>query len=173
MKYSSRQEFHRYKEYSLATVRRRFFAFLIDWLVLILLYVIIVLLFALSNMNIEKVNVHSMFDVDLEMTNTPAFFMSVMKIFLGVLPILYFSLMFFFWNGKTIGKSLLRIRAVSLYHEHLGLWHSIERSLGYFASALEFGLGYFQVFWNPNRMTLHDKIGETVVIYIPGRKKHR
>jgi hypothetical protein len=42
--------------------------------------------------------------------------------------------------------------------------------LGYFASAFEFGFGFFQAFWNPNRMALHDKIGETIVIEIPGKK---
>jgi len=59
-----------------------------------------------------------------------------------------------------------------LYQEHLGLWHCVERSLGYFASALEFGFGYVQAFWNPNRMTLHDKIGETIVVALP-TKKHK
>jgi hypothetical protein len=29
---------------------------------------------------------------------------------------------------------------------------------------LEFGFGYIQALWNPNRMALHDKIGETIVI---------
>jgi hypothetical protein len=57
-----------------------------------------------------------------------------------------------------------------MYHRRLGLWHCIERSLGYIASTLEAGLGFLQVFWNPNKMTLHDKIGETVVINI--RKKN-
>jgi uncharacterized RDD family membrane protein YckC len=173
MNYSLRPEFHHDRTYPLATIRRRFFAFLIDWMVLILLYFSIILLFAVFNMSISKINVHSIFDVDLEMSNTSSFFVTCMKFLLGLLPVLYFSLMFFFWNGKTIGKSLLRIRAISLYHEHIGLWHCIERSLGYFASALEFGFGYIQALWNPNRMSLHDKIGETVVIYIPGRKKQK
>jgi uncharacterized RDD family membrane protein YckC len=44
--------------------------------------------------------------------------------------------------------------------------------LGYFASALEFGFGYIQAIWNPNRMSLHDKIGETIVIQVPV-KRHR
>jgi uncharacterized RDD family membrane protein YckC len=40
-------------------------------------------------------------------------------------------------NGATIGKRIMKIRAVSLVHERLSLWHSIERALGYGASALE------------------------------------
>jgi len=52
----------------------------------------------------------------------------------------------------------------------LGFWHCFERSLGYFTSALEFGFGYIQAIWNPNRMALHDKIGETIVISLPRKK---
>jgi hypothetical protein len=71
---------------------------------------------------------------------------------------------------QSLGKYFLRLKGLSLYHEHLGFWHCIERSLGYFASALEFGIGFIQAFGNPNRMTLHDKIGETIVIELPVKK---
>ena len=77
---------------------------------------------------------------------------------------------FYFSKGQTIGKYFLRIKVLSIYHEHLGLWHCIERSLGYIVSALEFGFGYLQALWNPNRMALHDKIGETVVIECNAKK---
>jgi uncharacterized RDD family membrane protein YckC len=86
------------------------------------------------------------------------------KILLGLIPVIYFTLAFYFWKGQTIGKRILRLRVISLYHEHLGLWHCFERSLGYYASTLEGGFGFIQAFWNPNRMALHDKIGETIVI---------
>jgi uncharacterized RDD family membrane protein YckC len=121
-------------------------------------------------MDISKINVHGIFDVEIEMDNTPSSVITVMKFFLGLLPVIYFTCQFYFWKGQTIGKYFLRIKVLSLYHEHLGLWHCIERSLGYFASALEFGFGYIQAFWNPNRMTLHDKIGETIVVERPSKK---
>jgi uncharacterized RDD family membrane protein YckC len=115
-------------------------------------------------MNITNINVHGVFEVELEMENTPSYVILLMKLLLGLLPVLYFTLLFYFWKGQTPGKYFLRIRVLSLYHEKIGLWHCIERSLGYFASALEFGFGFIQAFWNPNRMALHDKIGETVVV---------
>ena len=172
MIYKTRQELYRGNEFILATIKKRFVAFLIDWIVLILTYFCIIVLFSLFNMNISNINVHGIFDVEVEMNNTPPFLITCLKFLFGLLPIFYFALSFYFYNGQTIGKFLLRIRVLSLYHEHLGMWHCIERSLGYFASALEFGFGYIQAFWNPNRMTLHDKIGETIVVECPA-KKHK
>jgi uncharacterized RDD family membrane protein YckC len=90
----------------------------------------------------------------------------IIKCILISLPSLYFTLITFFLNGQSIGKMIFRIRVVSLYHEKIGFWHCLERSLGYVASTLEFGLGFLQAIWNKNRMTLHDKIAETIVIKI-------
>jgi uncharacterized RDD family membrane protein YckC len=79
---------------------------------------------------------------------------------------LYFGLWTYFGKGQTLGKKLMRIRVVSLTHSHLGFWHSIERSLGYGASILEGGFGFFQFFIYPNRQTLHDRIAETIVVKV-------
>ena len=70
-------------------------------------------------------------------------------------------------NGQTLGKRLMKIRAVSLVHKRLWLWHSIERALGYGASALEGGFGFLQYFIHPNRRTVHDRIAETIVVSEP------
>jgi uncharacterized RDD family membrane protein YckC len=172
MNYKIRHEFHHGKEFMLATIKRRFVAFLIDWTVIVLIYCCIIILFASLNMNISKVNVHSIFDVEIGMDNTQQYLITLLKFLFGFLPVLYFTISFYFFKGQTIGKYFLRIKVLSLYHEHIGLWHCIERSLGYFASALEFGFGFIQAIWNPNRMTLHDKIGETIVIELPV-KKHK
>jgi uncharacterized RDD family membrane protein YckC len=49
-------------------------------------------------------------------------------------------------------------------HRRMTLWHSFERALGYGASALELGFGFFQYFIHPNRRTVHDRIAETIVV---------
>jgi uncharacterized RDD family membrane protein YckC len=67
-------------------------------------------------------------------------------------------------NGATIGKKILRIRAVSLVHQRLSLWHSVERALGYGASTLEAFFGFYQFFIDPNRQTVHDRIAKTIVV---------
>jgi uncharacterized RDD family membrane protein YckC len=78
--------------------------------------------------------------------------------------VLYFGLFTYWGKGKTPGKWLLKIRVVSLAHEHISLWHAIERALGYGASTLELGFGFLQYFIHPNKQTVHDRIAETIVI---------
>ena len=80
------------------------------------------------------------------------------------LMVAYFGLLTCFGRGRTAGKRLKRIRVVSTAHEHLSLWHSIGRALGYAASALEGGFGFAQYFTHPNRRTVHDRIAEPIVV---------
>ncbi len=77
--------------------------------------------------------------------------------------ILYFGLTVWKTNGLTLGKKLLHIRVVSLTHERITLWQSVERALGYGASALEAGFGFLQYFLYPNHCCVHDRIAETIV----------
>jgi uncharacterized RDD family membrane protein YckC len=83
----------------------------------------------------------------------------------GLIPtVLYFALALYWGHGRTLGKRLLRIRVVSLTHEHITFWHALERALGYGASVLEGGFGFIQFFIHPNRQTVHDRIAETIVV---------
>jgi uncharacterized RDD family membrane protein YckC len=82
----------------------------------------------------------------------------------SLVPVLYFGLFTYFWNGRTPGKRLFGLRVVSLAHERISLWHSIERALGYGAAALEFGFGFFQFFIHPCRRTVQDRLAETIVV---------
>jgi uncharacterized RDD family membrane protein YckC len=159
MNFKTRPEIHHDNEFILATIKRRYFAYLIDATVVSILLGGICIWFGISGL---KTSGH--FEVEFEMHNTQPIIILFVKILLGLTPAIYYTLSFYFWKGQTIGKRLLRLRVISLYHEHLGLWHCIERSLGYYASTLEGFFGFIQAFWNPNRMALHDKIGETIVI---------
>jgi uncharacterized RDD family membrane protein YckC len=87
--------------------------------------------------------------------------------------LLYFGLFNFIGNGRTPGKWMARIRAVSLTGPRLGLWQSVERALGYGAAVLEGGLGFLQFFWSDNRMCAQDRLAETVVIDERKRKAQR
>ena len=170
MSYVNRNERFISNDLILATIKRRFAAFLIDWVCIIMIYFCVLAIFSLFNVNDWKINVKSIFEVEIETNINNSYFIIFLKILFGFLPIFYFTILFYCFKGQTIGKIFLKIKVVSLYHEKLGFWHCFERSLGYFTSLLEFGFGYIQAIWNPNRMALHDKIGETIVISLPRKK---
>jgi len=77
---------------------------------------------------------------------------------------LYFTLFLALWNGRTPGKYLLGIRVVRLNGEPLGLWFAFERFGGYAAGIATGMLGFAQLYWDPNRQAIHDRVARTVVI---------
>src|ERR1017187_4093664 len=87
-----------------------------------------------------------------------------------VVMVLYWGLANYFGNGQTPGKWVARTRVLSVTSEHLGLWQSVERGLGYGAAVLELGLGFLQFFWDRNRMCAQDRLAETIVIDVKKQK---
>lgn len=78
----------------------------------------------------------------------------------------YFSIFTAWWRGQTPGKRLLGMKVIKLDNQPLNLWESFGRYGGY-AAGLATGLtGFLQVFWDPNRQAIQDKISETLVIDI-------
>ena len=148
-------ESHRMQELHglpLASFRSRAGAFYIDFLIAAVVCVPLLMLGArlLQRFSLVKEDVHLIFDYEH---------------WYSIIPLVaYFSLSTYYGNGKTLGKRLMGIRVVSVVHEKIGLWHSVERALGYGASFLEFGFGFLQYFIDPNRRTVHDRIAETIVI---------
>jgi len=65
-----------------------------------------------------------------------------------------------------LAKRRLKLRVVSLHGPDLSLWTSVERFLGHGASTLEFGFGFLQFHIHPNRQTVLDRIGETIVLNV-------
>jgi uncharacterized RDD family membrane protein YckC len=161
----------------LAGFTRRIFALLIDVFVLILiLYVIGTILdyFGFINFGLkigksstETIDNLPKINNDIQI-NAPEYLKIILKL---LIPVLYFGLITCFTNGYTLGKRIFRIRIVSTNYKHLTLWHSIERSLGYYASSLEFGFGFLQYFTDYNRRTVHDRIAETIVIRVRKNRK--
>jgi uncharacterized RDD family membrane protein YckC len=139
----------------LASFRARAFAFVIDLLIVLVFVILAGLPYALSHRG-QDPSGHLVVHFDP--------FHSLW----GLLAlVLYSGGVTYLGGGQTLGKRLLRIRVVSLVHDHLSLWHSLERALGYGASALEGGFGFVQFFIHPNRQTVHDRIAETIVVALP------
>ena len=76
----------------------------------------------------------------------------------------YLTLFLVLWDGRTPGKKALDLRVVRLNGEPLTLFLSLERAGGYAAGLATGLLGFAQIWWDPNRQAIHDKIAETVVI---------
>ena len=88
-----------------------------------------------------------------------------------VVAYIYFIL-FFRFRAQTPGKRLFRLKVVDLKGgRRLGWYQSIERAHGYAASTLIGGVGFLQVLWDKEGLTMHDKIASTTVILLPKREK--
>jgi uncharacterized RDD family membrane protein YckC len=77
---------------------------------------------------------------------------------------LYFTAFVVLWRGQTPGKRLVGVRVVRLDGIPIGWWAAFERFGGYAAGLATGLLGFLQVFWDPNRQAVQDKISGTVVI---------
>lgn len=78
---------------------------------------------------------------------------------------LYFTVFTTLWRGQTPGKRLVHLRVVRLDGEPISWWAAFERFGGYAAGIATGLLGFAQIFWDPNRQAVHDKIVATVVIH--------
>ena len=77
---------------------------------------------------------------------------------------IYFTVTLTLFQGFTVGKRIMGIRAVRLDGERFTWWTSFERGGGYVAGIATGLLGFAQVFWDPNRQCVHDKIVGTAVV---------
>jgi len=135
----------------LASFRRRAIAFAVDLVLVLAIFVAVSVPFALRDRGANG--------GDLVLEFNP--FSGLWSL---VAMVLYFGVLTYVGKGRTPGKRLMSIRVVSTSHERLSLWHSVERALGYAASALEGGFGFAQYFIHPNHRTVHDRIAETIVV---------
>jgi hypothetical protein len=77
---------------------------------------------------------------------------------------LYFCIFTAWWKGQTPGKRLLGIKVIKLDGSTPTFWESFGRYGGYGAGLATGLLGFLQVYWDPNRQAIQDKISETLVI---------
>lgn len=78
--------------------------------------------------------------------------------------LLYFSFLPAWGRGQTPGKWLFGLRVVELTGKPMGVFPCLKRYGGYAAGMATGGLGFLQVFWDPNRQAIQDKTAHTVVI---------
>jgi uncharacterized RDD family membrane protein YckC len=177
---------------------RRFLAFTIDALIIMLMSVVVyfsiseiaalrrhekgdfsLMLESIKNGESVVVGLNKNQTVEKEKKNDPGektFYVGGEKfniIFEFLVGYMYY-IFFFRFGGRTIGKRLLRLQVVDLEgRPHLGWYQSLERAHGYAASALLAFLGFLQVLWDHNGLTMHDKLAGTTVIRLKKESKGR
>lgn len=73
----------------------------------------------------------------------------------------------YFWTrtgGQTPGKSLLRIRVISVRGEDLNDREALLRVFGYYLGQLSIGLGFVWAAFNREQQGWHDKLAGSVVV---------
>lgn len=129
-----------------ASVRRRFVAHLVDW-------VLKGLLAAGIAASVERLSPLS----------------SGLR---GSLDLVFFALAFFAYEiapisyrGATLGKRLLRIRVVGRDGQYISLPRSFVREVvGKWISGAFFSLGYLWALWDQDKQAWHDKLTSTYVV---------
>ncbi|MEF1183591.1 RDD family protein [Vibrio sinaloensis] len=84
--------------------------------------------------------------------------------FSALLCFIYFVIFECRGGFNTVGKSALKIQVVDKEGGDISLWQSCERNFLKFFTVATVGLGFLYVFFNKDRLFLHDKIAGTRLI---------
>jgi len=134
------------ESFQLAGIGSRFFATVIDGIIVGLVSALLVGLISMAGLPIGE--------------------------FIGlVLPVVYY---WYFWtrrDGQTPGKSAVGIRVVKVDGSELSDTDALIRAIGYHVSALIFGLGFIWAIFDANNQTWHDKMARTYVVRADSSRK--
>ena len=96
-------------------------------------------------------------------------FWALSSVILFLMMVAYF-ICFWGWRGQTPGKMVMRISIVRFDGARIGWGGAVMRFLGYIISVLLFLLGFFWVAFDRRRQGFHDKIADTFVITTPRKQ---
>lgn len=142
----------------------RLIAFLIDLLILSVMY---------SVVTVAVQAIGGFFQQDLVSLAREETFAGVIAGFIASLfPLTYYT---FFWalTGQTPGKAFMGVRIYTLEGKRMSLRRAFVRYLSYFLSAGLLFSGFFLVLVDNRRQGLHDKFARTVVVYAWEARIHR
>ena len=88
--------------------------------------------------------------------------------FLLLSPVVFLAYFIGFasYRGQTPGKTIMRIKIVSMTGENATLSMIVVRTLGYILSGMFFGLGFLMALVTRRRRSLHDLLANTHVVAI-------
>ncbi|WP_252006705.1 RDD family protein [Ferrimonas sp. SCSIO 43195] len=85
----------------------------------------------------------------------------------------YFTVLTAWFHGQTLGKKVFGIRVIQLDNTPISLWEAFGRYGGYGAGIATGMMGFMQMFWDPNRQAIQDKISSTVVVDLRAKARRR
>lgn len=133
----------------LAPLNKRILSFVVDDLTVSLLFVIIFM---------DRIG-------SLGTPESVQLFMQANLWVLVLLKILYHTF-FIGYNGMTLGKYLVKIRAVDIQSgELIGYPRAFLRAVARIFDEMFFYIGFLPAFFLPTRQTLHDRISRCVVVH--------
>jgi uncharacterized RDD family membrane protein YckC len=147
-----------------ASFSQRFVAWLIDQVVLWIVYLLVALAVGL----VTGIYTNSQTPVtDREMPLLNVILSLGMSVYMLILAFGHFLYFGYFWSRReqSIGMGMMNIRVVKTDRRSLSfLIAGLRGSLGYYLSGLVFGLGYLWFFVDKKEETWHDRIFNTVVL---------
>ena len=87
-----------------------------------------------------------------------------------VLVIYFFFVGFWVRSGRTLGMQSWRLQLVDNNGQRPNLTAATVRFFSALISWLPFGLGFLWQLWDKNKLTWHDRISKTKIIYHPKEK---
>lgn len=131
---------------------RRFVAWLIDYIIMVIIYLIL----SIPNLLLSGIDPNSVIRPILAL---------IQPIFQWIISIVY-VVYFIGSRGQTPGKMAVGIKVVKIdTHTSPGYINAFLREVvGKIISSLVICLGFFWMLWDKNKQTWHDKIANTIVI---------
>ncbi len=146
-----------------ASIARRFWAFVIDYIMFVLLSLPISFLtgMLLAGIAIQGAGVASVSHILEAHVTFIGYTLSLL------LSVIYYMLIPPNWGGKTIGRAIMRIRVVVSDGSNVSYSDMFMREgVGRLLSAITFMGGYLVAFGDDEKRTLHDRLANTRVIRV-------
>jgi uncharacterized RDD family membrane protein YckC len=133
---------------------RRFVAYIIDGVILNIIYWVIFIIVGLILSSTQST------DIGLFLGLTGGLYL-----LLFIISLLYY-IGLWAWQGATPGKMAMGVKIVKADGSPIGLSRAILRYIGYIISAVIIYIGYLMIAWDSKKQGLHDKMAGTIVVKV-------